>query len=358
MDNEIKLKTRDWERLLTATQQAKYRNAIAHGYFTDYHGREWKHDTFYGAFIWKHPNRVKVVDRFKDLIGHKPTWDDITDDNLADLVETLRENYSPNSVKVICAEIKAVLRANGETRDFPSIGFNKLLKNKSVPAQAVFLTDDEIKKIIDYEPCTPLERFVQRMFVIECLTGARAGDCLRLGPENIEVTGKVKMLRYVAQKHKVEIRVPVHRWLAPFLVDNSGNKKYANGTTAGSFNTCLRDICRQCHINTRVRIFTGGKYKTGEKWQFVSSHTGRRSFATNLAQKGAPLEQISLLMGHMNGNVANIAMTQRYIVGKMHIDSNVLKMFGAYDEYDSPVTKEEMDEFDEKSEKESIIQTK
>ena len=358
MDNEIKLKTRDWERLLTATQQTKYRNAIAHGYFADYHGREWKHQTFYGAFLWKHPNRVKVIDRFKDLIGHKPTWDDITDDNLADLVETLRENYSPNSVKVICAEIKAVLRANGETKDFDSIGYSKILKNKSVPAQAVFLTDGEIKKIIDYVPRTSLERFVQRMFVIECLTGARAGDCMRLGPENIEVSGKVKMLRYVAQKHKVEINVPLHRWLSPFLVDNSGDKKYANGTTSSSFNNCLREICFRCGIRQRVQIFTAGCYQRGEKWEFVSSHTGRRSFATNLAQKGIPVEQISLLMGHMSGNTPNIQMTQRYIVGKMRIDSNVLKVFGAYDEYESPVTKEEMDEFDKKSEEESIIQTK
>lgn len=346
MTDEIKLKTRDWERLLTPAQQSKYKNAIRMGYFSNYHGREWKHDTFYGAYIWKYPNRVKVVERFTDMLGHKPEWEDVTDDNLSDLVEVLNDNYSPNSVKVICAEIKSVLRANGETKDFESIGYSKILKAKSVPAQAVFLTDEEVKRVVDYCPETPLERFVQRMFVIECLTGARAGDCLRISKDNIDESGR--MIAYVAQKHKKEIHVPIHRWLRPFLVDGTCNTRYANGTTTSSFNRCLRDICKKCHINTHVKIYSAGKYQSGEKWEFVSSHTGRRSFATNLALKGIPIEQISLLMGHTNGNVANTAMTQRYIVGKMSIDSNVMKVFGAYD--DLPATEEEMEEFDKKNE--------
>ena len=344
MENEIRLKTRDWERMLTPAQQSKYKNAIRLGYFTDYHGREWKHDTFYGAFIWKHPSRVKVIERFKEIIGHAPTWDDITDDNLKDLVENLKENYSPNSVKVICAEIKAVLRSNNDTKEYPSIGFNKILKGKSVPAQAVYLTDDEVKRVIGYVPRTPLQRFVQRMFILECLTGARAGDCLHITKDNIDETGR--MLVYVAQKHKVEVRVPIHRWLRPFLVDGTANTKYeGKGTTPGSFNKTLRDICQEVGITQRVKVFTAGESKMGEKWKFVSSHTGRRSFATNLAVKGIPVEQIALMMGHMNGNVPNITMTQKYIVGKMQIDTNVMKVFGAYD--DVPLTDEELDKMEE-----------
>ena len=53
-------------------------------------------------------------------------------------------------------------------------------------------------------------------------------------------------------------------------------------------------------------------------------------------------------MGHTNGNVPNITMTQRYIVGKMSIDSSVMKVFGAYD--DLPATEEDMEEFDKKNE--------
>ena len=68
------------------------------------------------------------------------------------------------------------------------------------------------------------------------------------------------------------------------------------------------------------------------KYRFVSSHTGRRSFATNLSKKGVPLEQIAVMMGHTSNGMPNIQMTQRYIVGKTEIDSNTLRLFGVYEE--------------------------
>lgn len=335
MEQVSQLKTRDWERLLNHTQQEKYKNAIRLGYFANYHGISWRHDTFYGAFIWKHPNRVKVISRFENLLGHKPGWEDVTDDNLRDFFEELKDAYSPNSVRTICAEIKAVIRENDETREIPSPSFGKILKHKQVPAQAVYLTDREIKRIIDFQARKGSTRYVQRMFIIECLTGARRSDCEHISTENIivdDTKDSGRFLSYVSQKSKTEVKVPIHKWLRPFLVSNNPDEKRCNGMDLGMFNKILRKICYACDINERVKVFTAGKTETGEKWQFVSSHTGRRSFATNLAKKGIPIEQIALLMGHMNGNTPNTQMTQRYIVGKMAIDNNVMRVFGAYDE--------------------------
>ena len=79
-------------------------------------------------------------------------------------------------------------------------------------------------------------------------------------------------------------------------------------------------------------MFKAGKEETGKKYRFVSSHTGRRSFATNLSKKGVPLEQIAVMMGHTSNGMPNIQMTQRYIVGKTEIDSNTLRLFGVYEE--------------------------
>ena len=79
-------------------------------------------------------------------------------------------------------------------------------------------------------------------------------------------------------------------------------------------------------------MFHAGKEETGKKYRFISSHTGRRSFATNLSKKGVPLEQIAVMMGHTSNGKPNIQMTMRYIVGKTEIDSNTLKLFGVYDE--------------------------
>lgn len=339
MEETTKQSALDWDRLLTYTQKKKYENAIRQGYFDDFHGRSWKHDTFYGAFLWKHPNRVKIINRFTEIVGHKPTWDDITDDNLRDLFEELKKNYSPNSVKTLTAEIKAVLQENGDTKDIPSIGFKKILKGKTVPVQGVYVTDEEIKRILDYNPRGRCERYVKRMFIIECLTGARASDCLHLSEGNIDESGR--MLVYVSQKSNTEVHVPIHKWLRPYLTCGTADEP-TGGFGLGTYNRTIREICRKCGINKKVKVFSKGKTYIGEKWEFVTSHTGRRSFATNLAMKGAPIEQISILMGHMSGNRPNVPMTQRYIVGKISIDKNIMKMFGAYDEI--PATDDEKKE--------------
>ena len=65
------LKTRRWQEMLTPEQQEKYANAIRQGYFATYDGYPWRH-TFYGAWIWKHPGRVKVVNIFKGIVGRPP----------------------------------------------------------------------------------------------------------------------------------------------------------------------------------------------------------------------------------------------------------------------------------------------
>jgi integrase len=326
------LKTREWERLLTYEQKEKYKNAIRQGYFSTYHGLSWRHDTFYGAFIWKHPERVQIIKRFENLIGHRPGWEDLTDDNIRDLFEDLASHYSPNSVKTLCAELSAVIRENDATRNIPSVNFSSILKAKKEPSQAVYLTMEEIKRIRDYNPRTKIGKRVKRLFMIECLTGARMSDCLRLSTDNISEDGRA--LVYVSQKSKIEVTVPIHRWLRPFLVDTEFNKR---DIPLCSYNRVLREICIDCGIDERVKLFQKGQNVSGPKYDFVSSHTGRRSFATNLSKKGVSIEQIALMMGHMSGNVPNVSMTQHYIVGKMSIDSRVFDLFGAY-EKDEPVS--------------------
>ena len=328
MNEEFNLKTRDWEKLLNFTQQQKYRNPIRKGWFADYHGSSWRHSTFYGAYIWKYPKYLKVVTIFERILGRKPLWEDVTDDNLRDLLEELKDVYAPNSVRTICATIKAVIRENNETKDVPSLGFGKIMKAKTVPSQAVFLTDKEIKRIMQYTPPTPIARYVWRMFLIECLCGARMSDCERITPDNIDDSGY--FLTYVAQKTKTEVKVPVHKDLRQFLVPSTPNEPSSVSESAFIWN--LQEICRLCGIDDRTKLFRAGKEERGPKWQFVTSHTGRRSFATNLSLKGISIEQISVMMGHMNGGAPNIAMTQRYIVGRPQLTSKTLRVFGVYED--------------------------
>jgi integrase len=123
------------------------------------------------------------------------------------------------------------------------------------------------------------------------------------------VDGKIS---YVSQKTKKLTHVESKKGLNSLI--ETGNKwSYCDSV----FNDTIRDIARKSGINSHVRVFKAGKYNDGEKWQFISSHTARRSFATNLCLLGVPIRDISLRMGH-----SNTLMTERYIVAQQSNLSN------------------------------------
>ena len=314
--------TRRWTVLLSSEQQKTYANAIRQGYFATYDGYRWRH-TFYGAYIWKYPGRIKVLNIFRDILGRAPMWSDITDDNLRDLKAELDEAYAPNSVKTICAEINSIISANADSKDIPSMSYAKVLKAKKTVTQAVFLTDGEIYRLHSYLPRTAKRRHIKRIFMLECLCGARLSDCLRLSPDNISPDGRT--ITYVAQKTRREVTVPVHPWLRQYLTPSSPTEPAS--VAVSSYNEGVRFFCKACGIDTKVKIFQAGREQTGPKWQFVSTHTGRRSFATNLSLKNVPLEQIALMMGHFTGNAPDIAMTQRYIVTRLQLSPAAFQAF-------------------------------
>ena len=315
------LRTRRWEELLTPEQKEKYSNAIRKGYFATYDGYAWRH-TFYGAFIWKHPGRVKVVNIFKSIIGHAPQWEDLTDDNLHDFREQIIDSYAPNSARTIFAEVNAVIRENS-SKPVPSLKFGEVLHAKKVPTQAVFLTDDEIARINAYHPRSLAMRHAKRMFMLECLCGARLSDCIRLSSDNLSLDGRT--ITYVSVKTRSEVTVPVHPWLRQYLERTSPREPET--LSVMSYNNNIRDMCRACGIDSMAKVFHAGRDRRGRKYEFVSTHTGRRSFATNLALKGVAIEQIAMMMGHMSGNVPNIAMTQRYIMGRLSLSPEAFAAF-------------------------------
>lgn len=90
-----------------------------------------------------------------------------------------------------------------------------------------------------------------------------------------------------------------------------------------TYNRVLRNLCKRAGITERVKVFKAGEHKKGEKWEYISSHTARISFASNLANLGIPLIDICRMLGH-----ASVATTQRYIVNvRPEIDPKALKYF-------------------------------
>ena len=302
---------------LTLEQNKKYQASISQGYFEGYeeNPREWRH-TFVGAFVWKYPLRTSVLNYFRDMLGHVPTWEDINDLNLMDLREELSKHYCNNTLHNRFAELKAIIGEYSGVINIPSTRPNKILKAKEESPQNIYLSEAEVERIHNYVPLTYTEQYVKKRFMIEALTGARNIDSKRMNRSNVHFD--TDCVRYVSQKVKNEIVLPVHRYLMTYLADEREEQM-----ALSTFNRTLRYICKQCGINEKVTLFREGEWHTKEKWEFVSSHTGRRCFATNLFVRGADPSLIARYMGHSSPEIT----IKRYIVGYRQADQKVLRFF-------------------------------
>jgi len=140
-----------------------------------------------------------------------------------------------------------------------------------------------------------LER-VRDLFIADCWTGLRFSDLSSLSPVNI--SGDMITLR----QHKTDkpVVIPVHPEFRRIWDRYDG--KLPRVISNQKFNEYVKLVCKAARIRTVVQksITKGGRRITTnyEKWQLVSAHTARRSFATNLYKSGFPSISIMAITGH------------------------------------------------------------
>ena len=256
--------------------------------------------TLKDAFKRKYPKYLRILDVFEQVNGCSAEWDNITKVNLNRFADALQERVAKNTAKYYCAMLKSVLSLYSDEVSLPK-DYNKELSVKGETSVCAWLTENEIDLLVNYTPENETERIVINQFILGCLTGARFSDYSRFTSANIS-TGK---LVYVSMKTKIKSELPLSTAVERIIM-NDLSKGSVSMTT---FNKTIRSICKKCGINETTQIFHKGEDAIGEKWQFVTSHTARKSFATNVYLRCRDIFLISKYMGH-----SSVDMTATYIM--------------------------------------------
>jgi len=230
------------------------------------------------------------------------SWSDCTRTNLQDFVDHISGKVAQSSTHTYIAVLKAVLNRYKEDIEIPCRDIAAALSCKNEGSQKVYLSDNELERLERVGAMNETERFCQLCFLISTRTGMRISDTLRANDLNISDG----VLSYVSQKTSILARVPVNEKVSGWITEANECKCRPSLPT---IENTLRKLCMRANINERVRIFKAGKEKDVEKWQAVSSHTGRITFCTLLSQKGVSVTDIMQMAGHTNP-----IQTARYIV--------------------------------------------
>ena len=242
-------------------------------------------------------------------------WQDLTKANLNDFRDHVAERVAQNTARTYFAVFKSILRRYEDEADFCK-DYADILKAKNEKPVKTFLTMRELAKLEKVEPESAYEQYVLDEFLIGAYTGMRISDAREVSDENM-ANGHIS---YVSIKTGIQAVVPMKTG-----IDERIRRVQANECDMPlvTYNRIIRRLCQRAGITERVKVFKAGEHLKGEKWEYVSSHTARISFATNLSILGVPIVDIAKLMGH-----SNIQMTMRYLVNtKATVSEIALKYF-------------------------------
>ncbi|WP_041952222.1 site-specific integrase [Spirosoma spitsbergense] len=223
------------------------------------------------------------------------------------------KNYATNNVSKYIENVKGFMSAAVDEDFTTNMAFRKFA-NLREDSENVYLTETELERIYSYD-LTKTHRLekVRDLFIFAAWTGLRFSDFSTLQPEHIKTDDYGNQYVDLRQrKTGGRVQIPIVNDAVTQLL-----AKYNNCLPAGisnqKTNDYLKEVCQLTEINERVlkHVTKGGKavvktsdgYSSGlssgvEKWELVTTHTARRSFATNMFKRGMPTLLIMKLTGH------------------------------------------------------------
>jgi integrase len=177
-------------------------------------------------------------------------------------------------------------------------------KGYSDEASKVFLSFNELEKIESKKFVRTALDNAKDWLIIGCYIGQRVSDLLILTKDNIINKNGLELISLTQQKTNKNIIIPMPPKVKEILNKREG--EFPTKISAAKFNKHIKDVAKLAEIN---ELTEGAKleklddktyrkvYGTFEKWELITSHVMRRSFATNYYGE-MPTALIISITGH------------------------------------------------------------
>ena len=221
---------------------------------------------------------------------------------------TIEKNYSTNTIGKYIRNLKTIMYEAYERKltDNDAFKSNKFIAD-SEEVDSIYLDYDVLEElfVLDLTNKPKLEN-ARDLFLVYCFTGLRYEDATTLKYEQVQ--GDTISLRMHKTQDKVV--VPFSHRITSFIRD-----KYKDITTNSlpriisnaKLNLYIKEVCSlipSLQLEIELTKTKGGRefILKQEKYKFVTVHTARRSFATNLMLDEMPVPSIMRVTGHKTEN--------------------------------------------------------
>ena len=232
------------------------------------------------------------------------SFDKIDIDFRNDFVHYLEsKNYAPNTIGARIKVLKTFMNEAYERGLHKNLDYKKRAFTKPwEETKNIYLNENELADIyqLNLTANKKLDH-VRDWFLIGAYTGLRFSDLERLSKDNINDNS----IEIKTKKTSQDVVIPLHSIVKSILekYDYQLPKVISNQ----KFNEYIKIVAREARIEddilTEEKKGTLKITKTEKKYNLVSAHTARRSFATNAYIAGVPIIQIMKMTGHRTEKV-------------------------------------------------------
>lgn len=210
------------------------------------------------------------------------------------------KKYGTNTIGARIKNLKVFLNEAVERGLTTNLQFrSNRFKKPNEKSESIYLSIDEIDRIykLDLSKNPHLDR-VRDLFIIGCYTGLRFSDLIQIKNENL--IDKKSKLKIKTEKTGEIVVIPLHHYIREIINKYKGNLPQL--ISNNKMNEYLKQIGEQAKINEDVLITAtkGGEVKSErfKKYELITVHTARRSFATNAYLNDIPSISIMKITGH------------------------------------------------------------
>jgi len=256
-------------------------------------------DSFKG---WK--MTFTLLQEFSEKTRFKPDFDDINYQFWKKFRDFLfKRGVSNNYAHKKISQVKTFIRKGVKELDLELRLSQIDFTIKTSEAETFAVNFEELKKLKALTFEEEMDERVRDFFIIGCYVGQRFSDVKKITEKYIDKN--LGLINIQQKKGKRIVSIPIfpeterllkkYNWQTP----RSAMGKEMSGPV---FNRYIKRIAKKAEIDSIVmkRSLRSGKWveEEFEKWELISSHSMRRSFATNFYEAGFPINQLMPITGH------------------------------------------------------------
>lgn len=255
------------------------------------------------ATIKSYKTTLNKLKEYQEYARTSLDWHSFTMEFYHDFKEFYTEvqGFTNNGFGKVIKILKSILN------DASSNGYNmynhykhKNFKASKEDVDHIYLNENELQKLIDLDLSKQKKMDkIRDLFIVGCYTGLRFSDFSQLRPEHI--VGNTIRIKTQKTDHWVTIPLfgPVKAIIEKY---KDTSHVLPKSVTNQTMNRRLKELGQMGGINDNVLTVRKSGNKRIEnvqsKYDLITTHSARRSFATNMFKRGIPSRVIMQITGH------------------------------------------------------------